>query len=222
MEIQGLERVAEEVRADFVARDEAREQALRRSRELTRLCATAIRATHRGDREDAAERLAQADRVAAEMTEGLAPYPDLLYAGYTQDGLKELAEAHLMIALLDEQPLPSPADLGIPPSAYLNGLCEAASELRRRCLDLLRCGETAEAERLLEVMDTVYDVLMTFDFPDGVTGGLRRRVDQLRGVLERTRGDVTQALREERLLTALDRFEARLGETNNERPGNPR
>jgi len=210
MEIQGLERITEEVRADFVARDEAREKALRRSRELTRLCATAIRATHRGDREDAAELLAQADRVAAEMTEGLAPYPDLLYAGYTQDGLKELAEAHLMVALLDGQPLPSPTDLGIPPSTYLNGLCEAASELRRRCLDLLRHGETAEAERLLEMMDTVYDALMTFDFPDGVTGGLRRRVDQLRGVLERTRGDVTQALREERLLTALDRFEARL------------
>ncbi len=211
MEIGRLEAIVEEIRADFVARDEAREEALRRSRELTRLCATAIRATHRGERKEAAELLDQADRVAAEMTKELAPYPDLLYAGYTQDGLKELAEAHLMVALLDGRPLPSPADLGISPSTYLNGLCEAASELRRRCLDLLRHGETAEAERLLEVMDTVYDVLMTFDFPDGVTGGLRRRVDQLRAVLERTRGDVTQALREERLLDALDRFEERLG-----------
>ncbi|HEY77018.1 MAG TPA: haloacid dehalogenase [Thermoflexia bacterium] len=217
-----MERIVEEVRTDFVARDEAREQALRRSRELTRLCATAIRATHRGDREDAAELLAQADQVAAEMMKGLVPYPDLLYAGYTQDGLKELAEAHLMVALLDRRPLPSPSDLGIPPSTYLNGLCEAASELRRRCLDLLRHGETAEAERLLETMDTVYDALMTFDFPDGVTGGLRRRVDQLRGVLERTRGDVTQALREERLLAALDRFEAHLGEVGDDRPGDPR
>jgi len=95
--------------------------------------------------------------------------------------------------------------------AYLNGLCEAASELRRRSLDEMRRGDLSEAERLLEVMDEVYNVLNTFDFPNAITGGLRRRVDQLRGVLERTRGDLTSALRQERLIQALEEFEASVG-----------
>jgi len=209
--VDELDGIAERIRADLSARNEARDAALRRSRELIRLCATAIRAVHREERERARDLLEQADRIAAEVTAMLQPYPDLFYAGYTQDGLKELAEAHLTLALTTDAPLPGPEDLGIPSAAYLGGLCEAASELRRRCLDLLRRGRTEEAEGLLGKMDTVYDLLVTFDFPDAVTGGLRRRVDQLRGVLERTRGDMTQALRQDRLMAALDRFEERVG-----------
>jgi len=214
--VSRLDEVAERVREDLSARDRARDEALRRSRELTRLCATAIRAAHREEQETAADLLAQADRVAKEVVTMLEPYPDLLYAGYTQDGLKELAEAHLMVALVEGKELPTPETMGIPGATYLNGLCEAASELRRRCLDLLRRRQIEEAERLLAAMDAVYDVLVTFDFPDAVTGGLRRRVDQLRGVLERTRGDVTRALQEDRLLAALDQFEARLGTREDE------
>ncbi len=208
---EALESIGERIRADLSARDEARDAALLRSRELIRLCATAIRSAHREEWEAARELLAQADRVAAEVTATLEPYPDLFYAGYTQDGLKELAEAHLTVALMTDAPLPEPEALGVPSAAYLGGLAEAASELRRRCLDLLRQGRTEEAERLLGAMDEVYDLLVTFDFPDAVTGGLRRRVDQLRGVLERTRGDLTQALRQDRLMAALGRFEERVG-----------
>jgi len=206
-----LEVIAEDIRADLSARNEARDEALRRSRELIRLCATAIRSVHREESAAASDLLEQADQVAAEVVAMLKPYPDLFYAGYTQDGLKELVEAHLTVALTTGAPLPGPKALGVPSAAYLGGLCEAASELRRRCLDLLRQERTEEAERLLTAMDTVYDLLVTFDFPDAVTGGLRRRVDQLRGVLERTRGDVTRALRQDRLLGALGRFEERVG-----------
>ena len=209
--MEHLDEIAERIRADLAARNEAREGALRRSRELIRFCANTIRATHRQEWELAADTLAQADQVAAEIVAALTDYPDLLYAGYTQDGLKELAEAHLTIALSTDAPLPGPEELGITPAAYLGGLCEAASELRRRSLDLLRRGRTQEAESLLDKMDTVYDLLVTFDFPDAITGGLRRRVDQLRGVLERTRGDLTQALRQDRLLVALARFEEQVG-----------
>ena len=206
-----LEKIAQRIQADFEARNEARNEALRRSRELIRLCATAIRASHRDDWDAARELLAQADAVADGTREALAPYPDLLYAGYTQDALKELVEAHATLALALGAPVPEPGPLEVPYPAYLNGLCEAASEMRRRCLDELRRGNTAEAERLLEAMDKVYDVLFTFDFPDAITGGLRRRVDQLRGVLERTRGDLTNSLRQDRLIRALHDFEERVG-----------
>jgi translin len=209
--MEQLDSIGDRIRADLSSRDVARDEALRRSRELIRLCATAIRSIHREEREQARELLVQADGIAVDMVTMLEPYPELLHAGYTQDGLKELAEAHLTLALTTGTSLPYPEALGIPSAAYLNGLCEAASELRRRCLNVLRQGRTGEAEELLAAMDNVYALLTTFDFPDAVTGGLRRRVDQLRGVLERTRGDVTQALRQDRLLEALRRFEERVG-----------
>jgi len=205
--VDQLETIGEWIREDLSARNEARDGALRRSRELIRLCAKAIRAAHREDWEKAGQMLGQAELVAADVMAALQPYPDLFYAGYTQDGLKELAEAHLTLALMTSGVLPEPEALDIPSAAYLGGLCEAASELRRRCLDLLRRGKTEETEHLLAAMDSVYELLVTFDFPDAITGGLRRRTDQLRGVLERTRSDITRALRQDRLMEALDRFE---------------
>ena len=207
-----LEAISERVRASFEARNDARDAALRRSRELIRLSATAIRASHRDEWDKARQLLAQADTLAGQIQEALRPYPDLLNAGYTQDALKELTEAHVTLALASNSSVPEPETLGVAYPAYLNGLCEAASEMRRRCLDELRRGDTVEAERLLEAMDEVYDVLVTFDFPDAITGGLRRRVDQLRGVLERTRGDLTNSLRQDRLLRALRDFEAHTGD----------
>jgi len=209
--VSQLETISEYIRADFEARNGARDEALRRSRELIRLCATAIRASHRDEWDTARELLAQADAVAHGTMESLVLYPDLLYAGYTQDALKELVEAHATLALASSVPVPEPEAIGVSYPAYLNGLCEAASEMRRRCLDELRRGNTAEAERLLEAMDEVYDLLVTFDFPDAITGGLRRRVDQLRGVLERTRGDLTNSLRQDRLIRALRDFEEHIG-----------
>ena len=207
-----LEAISERVRASFEARNDARDAALRRSRELIRLSATAIRASHRDEWDKARQLLAQADTLASQIQEALRPYPDLSNAGYTQDALKELTEAHVTLALASNSSVPDPETLGVAYPAYLNGLCEAASEMRRRCLDELRRGDTIEAERLLVAMDEVYDVLVTFDFPDAITGGLRRRVDQLRGVLERTRGDLTNSLRQDRLLRALRDFEKRTGD----------
>ena len=206
-----LETISERIRADFEARNSARDEALRRSRELIRLCATAIRSSHRDEWDAARELLAQADAVADGIRETVAPYPDLLHAGYTQDALKELVEAHATLAMAQGAPIPEPEPLGVAYPAYLNGLCEAASEMRRRCLDELRRGDTAEAERLMRAMDDIYDILGTFDFPDAITGGLRRRVDQLRGVIKRTRGDLTNSLRQDRLLRALHDFEERIG-----------
>ena len=206
-----LETISERIRADFEARNDTRDQVLRRSRELIRICATAIRASHRNEWDTARELLTQADAVGREIQEATTPYPDLLYAGYTQDALKELVEAHATLALAQSTPIPEPEALQIPYPTYLNGLCEAASEMRRRCLDELRRSNTDEAERLLGAMDEIYDMLGTFDFPDAITGGLRRRVDQLCGVLERTRGDLTNSLRQDRLIHALRDFEERVG-----------
>lgn len=158
--------------------------------------------------------LADADVVGRALQSSLAPYPELMYAGYTQDALKELVEAHVTLALISGRGLPSVEDAGIPLNTYLNGVCEAASELRRRCLDELRREHFEEAERLLGAMDMVYEVLMSFGYPDAITHGLRRRVDQLRGVLERTRGDLTNSLQMTRLRRTLEALDVATQDSN--------
>jgi translin len=205
----------ESIVAEAVARIEvshaARERALTASRALTRQCANAIRAVHRAEFEQAQELLREATATARGLRAGLADHPDLLFAGYTQDALKEYAEAALVYAFLRGDAPPGPAAIDVDPAAYLNGLAEAASELRRAILDGLRHGEVARGEALLAVMDEVYSMLVTVDFPDAITGGLRRTTDALRAVLERTRGDVTAAIRQDRLTAALAAFEGKIG-----------
>ncbi len=205
-----LDVIADDIRDSFTRRNAVRDATLVRSRDLIRLCATIIRASHRNDFEQAHNLLDAAREVSGVMCSETAPYPDLYFAGYTQAALKELAEAYVTVALAQDVPLPTPKDIEVYEPAYLNGLAEAASEMRRRSLDMIRRGEITEAERLLAAMDEIYAALMTFDFPDAITGGLRRRVDSLRGVLERTRGDLTLSMRQDMLRQALQEFEERV------------
>ncbi len=205
-----LERIAEQIRRNFEARTTIRDQALAQARQLTRACALAIRAIHRGEIEVAARHLSEASRLAQSMKNSLADYPDLFYAGYTQDALKEFVEARVACALIQDQPLPTPQELDVLDSTYLNGLAEAVGELRRRILDILRHGYSQEAERLLGIMDDIYSVLVLMDYPEAVTNGLRRQTDLVRNLTEKTRGDVTSSLRGEHLQTAIERLSEQL------------
>jgi translin len=205
-----LEETAERIHTAFETRTAARDRALTQARTLTRHCANAIRAIHRDETQTASQHLLEAGKLAEELHSELAGYPDLYYAGYTQDALKEYAEANLVNALINDKLLPSPEDLGLEPSTYLQGLAEAVGELRRRCLDDLLKGHSAEAERLLSEMDDIYAILVTMDYPDAITGGLRRLTDVARGIIERTRGDLTISLRQERLENNLRELETRL------------
>lgn len=209
--MHNLDDIAEDIRSEFEARNTARDAALAQSRLLIRYCANAIRAIHREAWDQAKEGLETARAAARDLIEGVQPHPDLYYSGYTQDALKEYVEAFVTFALVRDEILPTPEELNVASATYLNGLAEAASEMRRAILNIIRQGHNHEAERLLESMDTIYAVLMTFDFPDAITGGLRRRVDSLRGVLERTRGDLTNNLRQERLRKAITDLEEKLG-----------
>jgi len=210
--MDNLDAIAEKIRAELTAKNAARDATLARSRELIRFCSLAIRATHREEFAEAEQMLATTRTAAEQMKAEIVSYPDLHYTGYTQDALKEVAEAHITFAVVNNRLLPTPEELGVDTAAYLNGLCEAASELRRRTLDIIRHGRTAEGERLLAAMDDIYNVLVTMDFPDAITGGLRRSTDALRAVLERTRGDLTNSLQQEKLLRELQAFERRIGE----------
>jgi translin len=205
-----LEEIADEIRRQFEELNSARDLAYQRSRQLTSMCARAIRAIHREEWERAEALITEAAMAADTMLADLRAYPALYYAGYTQDALKEYAEAELVYVVVRNRPLLSPADLRMEQNTWLNGLAEAATELRRRALDLIRHGHSEEVERLLDVMDEVYSILMTFDFNDSITGGLRRRTDVVRSVLEHTRGDVTRSLQQAHLEEALEALERKL------------
>jgi translin len=207
-----LDQIAETIRAHMEQIDAARDQAYQRSRSLIALCARTIRALHREEWAAAEALLAEARAATDDLVSGVRSYPDLYFAGYTQDAVKEFVEANLVYALARGRDLPTPEELGAEPNTWLNGLAEAASEMRRRILDLLRRGEQAEAARLLDAMDHIYSTLVTFDFADQITGGLRRRTDALRAVFERTHGDLSNSARSAQLEAALKALEARLGE----------
>lgn len=202
--MQKLESIAEQIRKEFDAQTIARDNALAQARQLTRACSLAIRAVHRDDVEGMNTNLGEASQLANTLRDSLKNYPDLFYAGYTQDALKEFVEANVTCALIRNQALQTPGELSVEPATYLNGLAEVIGELRRRTLDILRHGYSEEAERLLGHMDEIYSILVTMDYPDAITNGLRRQTDVARGIIEKTRGDITFSLRGEHLEQSIN------------------
>jgi translin len=205
-----LETIAEKARAAFTAKDIAREQALRSSREAIRFCSEGIRAVHRGEYEDAKKKLDSARNLIQELEEVLKNHQDLFYSGFVYSAQKEYAEGRATLAIIVDGTIPDPDELNVGYAAYLNGIAEAVGELRRHTLDTMRKGETTRCEELLGAMDDIYGVLVTMDFPDAMTGGLRRTTDSTRGILEKTRGDLTLASQQWKLEKKLAKFEGKL------------
>ncbi len=189
--LASITEIAEQIRTLLDATNQAREEALRLAREVIRFSANSVRASHREEYDTARQLMAEARTRNDQMRELLKTHPEIYYAGYVQDAQKEYAEAELTYAIISEQSLPRHDELGVEPPAYLNGLAEAIGECRRRVLDLLRHGNLDRSERILNIMDEAYYALITFDYPDAVTQGLRRQTDMVRAVLERTRADIT-------------------------------
>jgi translin len=205
--LDNLDSIAEQIQQALSAKDEAREKALPLCREAIRYSSNAIRAVHRQEFDQAAESLQSARSLLTEAEQAVAAHSEFNNTGFIRDAQKELAEASITLALVTGKPLPLPAELGVDVAAYLNGLGEAVGELRRYLLDSMRRGDLSRGEELLSAMDDIYSVLVTMDFPDAITGGLRRTTDMVRGVLERTRSDLTLAMRQKDLETRLERLE---------------
>jgi len=201
-----LENIAEQVRRAFTELDAAREKALPCCREVIRNCSQAIRAVHRQELDKAAELLKMARNLLTDAEKTVVNYDELNYTGFFRDAQKEYAEGSILLSVVKGEPMPSPGELGIDNAAYLNGLGEAVGELRRYLLDSMRQGDISRGEELLQIMDDIYSVLVTIDFPDAITGGLRRTTDMVRGVLERTRSDLTLIVRQKDLENRLEQI----------------
>lgn len=191
--------IADSAAREFATTHAAREQGLRLARQIVRSSANSIRATHRGEFAHARKLLGEVTELARAAEALRDRQPRVYYGGYIEDALKEFAEAAVTLALVERCIVPTAAQLGIGAAPYLGGLADTVGELRRFILDTLRTDDFSRCEELLEVMDDIYTVLVTMDYPDAVTRGLRRSTDMVRGALERTRGDLTVALRQRRL-----------------------
>ena len=199
-----------ELRRRFDEKMRAREEALPAARQAIRSSANAIRAIHRGD-SDEARRLMEEARAALDAGEtAVRDHPDVRHAGFLDDGQKEYAEARLTEAVVSGTDLPGPDELRVTVPAYLNGMAEAIGEARRAVLDRLRAGEVSRAEELLQAMDDLFDLLVTIDYPDAITGHLRRATDVARSIIEKTRGDLSVSIVQKDLRDALERHAAEL------------
>jgi translin len=209
--IPRVDAIAEAARQTLARKNRAREAGLARCREALRNSANGIRAVHRGDFDAAEELIDKAGQQLADAKQALSDDLDIFHAGFVHDAQKEYAEARITLAIIAGHEVPKPEDIEVEAPAYLNGLGEAVGELRRHLLDALRAGDVEHCEEALEVMEEIYATLVTFDFPDAMTGGLRRTTDNVRGILERTRGDLAVAVRQRELERKLLDFERRLG-----------
>lgn len=204
--MENLDPIAEKIRQNFTAKDAAREKALPLTREVIRYSGNAIRAVHRQEFNQAGEMLKAARGLLREAEKIITTGSELHNTGFLRDAQKEYAEGSITLALINGERLPDPDELGTDYAAYLNGLGEAVGELRRYLLDGLRRGDRSRGEEILQAMDDIYNTLVTIDFPDAITGGLRRTTDMVRGVLERTRSDLTLTMQQQELEGRLDRF----------------
>jgi len=210
-----INEIAAEIQQDFEAKDKAREIGLSLSREVVRTCGTAIRHIHRGDIGKAAMLLEDARGALEDIDLQLADHPDIYYSGFVEHAQQEFVECAVVHQLLTKEngsssgTLPTPQELGVTYAAYLNGLGDVVGELRRHILDLIRQDMPQDGDQFLDIMDDMYSTLMMFDYPDAITRGLRRKSDVARSLIERTRGDLTNAIRQQKLEQTMKKFESR-------------
>ena len=209
--ISSLDDLSEDISRYFEAKDQAREEALALTRVVIRRCGAAIRSIHRAEFDRAQELTDKAGDVLARITDLLADHPDVRYAGFVDGAEQEYAEARIVFSIITEQATPTPEEVGVEMTSYLGGLGDTTGELRRHILDLIRQGRPEEGEVYLEAMEEIYHLLMLFDYPDAITKGLRRKGDMARSHLERTRGDLTNAIGQKKLEVQLREVEGRLG-----------
>ncbi|HEX9775097.1 MAG TPA: haloacid dehalogenase [Actinomycetota bacterium] len=200
-----LTSIATEIRERYDAKFAARETGLRSSRAAIRQCANSIRAVHRGEMDLARELQASARAELDAAQEAMRPFAEIYHAGFLHDAEKEYAEALCTYAIINGEDLPGPQEIGVGDSAYLNGLSEVIGELRRNMLDIIRHGDLARGEQLLNAMDDIYYVLVSMDYPDSITGGLRRSTDVARSIMERSRGDLSMTIAQRGIQDAIER-----------------
>ncbi len=207
-----LEQIVEEVDDSLDDKDTVRELAMKSSRAIRRLSRKVIQSIHNGeDAEEIRDTLNEAFKEVSKVKSIIEGHPELYHAGFLRNGFQELAEAHLIWALSQGEELKPPQELDITPSSYLLGLGDTIGELRRMALDELTEGNLEEAKEVHSKMERIRNLLMGFDYPKAIVP-LRNKQDMARTLVEKTRGDIANAVRNEELMGKMDRLREDLEE----------
>lgn len=208
-----LEEISAQIRENFEAKDGVREDGLKISREIVRECRTATFALHGQDFEKADNSIKTAGKALEKLEVLFKGHADIYHAGFVEHAQQEYSEVSVLYSLLKEEgekKIPSPDELKVEYAAYLNGLGDVVGELRRHVLDLIRKESFEKAEVFLGIMENIHAILMDFDYPDAITRGLRRKTDVSRALIEKTRGDVVNAIGQKKLESAMRNLESKL------------
>ncbi|WP_406660566.1 haloacid dehalogenase [Methanolobus sp. ZRKC3] len=209
-----ISEISDRIRNDFKMKDRARESALVTSRDVVRECRTAMFSIHKGEFDNASLLIKSSREQLEKMNLLLEGFPDIYHSGFVEQAQQEFVECTVVYILLhngaDIDSIPEPEELSVEHSAYLNGLGDVSGELRRHILDLIRKDMPEKGEKYLDAMESIHTCLMMFDFPDAMIRGLRHKADSTRSLIERTRGDLTTAVRQQKLERSMREFEQKL------------
>ncbi len=208
-----LKGISARIRENFEVKDSVREEGLKISREIVRECRTASFALHGQDFKKADSSIKAAGKALERLEIIFKGHADIYHAGFVEHAQQEYSEVSVLSSLLKEggeERIPSPDELRVEYAAYLNGLGDVVGELRRHVLDLIRKESFERAEVFLGIMENIHAMLMDFDYPDAITRGLRRKTDVSRALIEKTRGDVVNAIGQKKLEVAIRNLETRL------------
>ncbi len=208
----GLKEIGDDIYAKLSVQNKARDLLIDEMHKVLKVTREAISAVHQGELKKAKKSITNAQSMMKAAQTHLEKLSQLPVIGLVHDAEGEVAEAALFLAFNIKQNLPGPEEIGVSEVGYLQGLGDLVGELRRYAIDSLIDDNLKEAKRAFEEMEQIYATLLTFDFPRGLTPGVRRKTDIARGLIERTRADLSTAIENRRLLAGINSFQKKLKE----------
>jgi len=212
--MKNLNKIVDKIEKSIDDKDKIREQALKNSREIIINCRKAIQSIHQKQIKKAKENINTASETLQKLNQITKNYPELYHAGFVENAAQELVEAHCFLNIKQGKDLPDPDDINTTYSSYLMGLCDLVGELRRTALDSIRQGKPKKADKCLDMMEEIYDVIIRFDYPSGLIP-IKKKQDMVRGMIEKTRGELAVASCERRIEYRTDEFRGMLDSVGN-------
>jgi len=214
--MKNLDKIVNKIEKSIDDKDKIREKALRSSREIIIGCRKAIQCIHQELMKDAKSNIKNASTKLQDLYALTSNHPELYHAGFVENAAQELVEAHCLYNIMKKKDLPDPDEIQTTYSAYLLGLCDLVGELRRTALDSIREGKAKVADNYLTMMEEIYDVIIRFDYPSGLIP-IKKKQDMVRGMIEKTRGELAVASCERRIEYRTDEFRGMLDKVNEDK-----
>lgn len=205
MSINSLQESLHIINGELRGTEERREKLLKGTRDVISLCSKSIVDLHYGKKDAAKEKLHKAGEMLTE------------FHGYTKDDLQkyllvpeqEFVEASVLRSLIEDSDIPSADDLKVSGPAYVMGLLDCVGECKRRVYDQIRKEKFIEAQNLFSFMEKIYGLVYPLSIYDNLVGGLKRKLDVAKMLIEDVRSLVTEESRRQSLMAAVERLENR-------------